>query len=257
MKALSKLRVLALAALAAFTAALPLTTFAEATGRVYGWVTGLITPQATGSVLGVNTLTGLIPTLYEALDVVSRELVGLIPAVSTDSSIARAAKNQTVMSFATPAVTASDVTPGVTAPNDGDQVIANIPITISKSRYVPIRWNGEEQLGVNSGPGALRIMADQFAQAFRTLVNEVEVDLALTGRLGASRAFGAAGTTPFGTASDLSDFAGVRQILEDNGAPTSALRYVGGSAAIANLRGKQSVLFKVNEAGTTRCCAKA
>jgi hypothetical protein len=250
MKALSKLRVLALAALAAFTAALPLTTFAEATGRVYGWVTGLITPQATGSVLGVNTLTGLIPTLYEALDVVSRELVGLIPAVSTDSSIARAAKNQTVMSFATPAVTASDVVPGVTAPNDGDQVIANIPITISKSRYVPIRWNGEEQLGVNSGPGALRIMADQFAQAFRTLVNEVEVDLALTGRLGASRAFGAAGTTPFGTASDLSDFAGVRQILEDNGAPTSALRYVGGSAAIANLRGKQSVLFKVNEAGS-------
>lgn len=251
MKIVSQLRVAALAVMAMIAAALPLTTFAEAAGRVYGWVTGLLDPQATGVVLGANTLTGLIPTLYEALDTVSRELVGMIPAVTVDASVARAAKGQTVMSFATPAVTASDITPGVTAPNDGDQVIGNIPVTINKSRYVPIRWNGEEQRGMNAGgPGAMRIMQDQFAQAFRTLTNEVEVDMATYARLGASRACGTAGTTPFGTAGNLSDFANSRQILEDNGAPTSALRYIGGSAAIANIRGKQNVLFKVNESGT-------
>lgn len=202
-----------------------------------------------GFVAASNTLTGLIPTLYESLDVVSRELVGMIPAVTVDAQVARAAKGQTVLSYATPAVTASDVTPGVTAPNDGDQVIGNIPITITKSRYVPIRWNGEEQRGIQTGPGAMAIMRDQFAQAFRTLTNEVEKDLASV-YTAASRATGTSGTTPFGTSGVLTDISNVRQTLEDNGAPTSALRFVGGSAAINNLRGTQSVLFKVNEAGT-------
>ena len=198
-----------------------------------------------------NTLTNLIPTLYESLVVVSRELIGLIPAVTTDSTVDRAAKNQQVLSFATPAVTASDIVPGVTAPNDGDQVIASIPITITKSRYVPVRWNGEEQRGLNAnGAGAMKILRDQFSQAFRTLANEVEADLALTARLNASRSVGTAGVTPFGVANDLSDFALARQVLDDNGAPQFNLKYVAGSAAMANLRGKQTVLFKVNESGT-------
>ena len=36
-----------------------------------------------------NTLTGLIPDLYEALDVVSREMVGMIPSVMLDAQAAR------------------------------------------------------------------------------------------------------------------------------------------------------------------------
>ena len=197
-----------------------------------------------------NTLTGLLPTLYESLDTVARELVGIIPAVTLDANVGRGAIGQTVLSVIAPAVTASNVTPGVTAPNDGDQVFANKTITISKSRYVPIRWNGEEERGLSTGPGYRNILRDQFSQAFRTLVNEMENDVVNVGYQNASRATGTPGTTPFQTPGDLSDFANVRQILEDNGAGVGEMHMVLGSAAIAAIRGKQNVLFRVNESGT-------
>ncbi|MDU1025246.1 MAG: P22 phage major capsid protein family protein, partial [Leclercia adecarboxylata] len=55
---------------------------------------------------------------------------------------------------------------------------------------------------------------------------------------------------PFSIKDDLSDAALARQILVDNGAPTTDLRMVLGGEAMASIRGKQSVLFKANEAGT-------
>lgn len=186
-----------------------------------------------------NTLTNLIPDLYAALDVVSREQVGFIPAVTLDAGVARAALNQTVRSPVAPAAVASDVTPGVAPPDDGDQSVGNKTITITKSRRVPMRINGEETVGLNNGPGVLSIRAQQIAQAMRTLTNEIEADLAALYKT-TSRAYGAAGTTPFGTAGDYSDAAFVRQILVDNGAPTSDLQLVVNTTAGAVFRGKQS-----------------
>ncbi|WP_427500799.1 P22 phage major capsid protein family protein [Methylomonas sp. MED-D] len=186
-----------------------------------------------------NTLTNLIPDLFAALDTVSREQIGFIPAVTLDASASRAALNQTVRSAIAPASTASDITPGVTPPNDGDQSVGNASITITKARRVPVRWNGEEQLGVNSGQGYLSIRANQFAQAMRTLCNEVEADIAALYKTTA-RAYGTAGTTPFATAGDYSDAAFVRQILVDNGAPISDLQLVINTTAGATFRGKQS-----------------
>src|SRR5690606_14417163 len=96
-----------------------------------------------------------------------------------------------------------------------------------------------------------QVLADQFTDAMRKLVNAVEVDLAIAAKVGASRAYGSGSTVPFSTAGDLSDFAGVAQILDENGAPVVDRQLVLGHAAMGNLRGKQSVLFKVNEAGSS------
>jgi hypothetical protein len=112
---------------------------------------------------------------------------------------------------------------------------------------VAFPWNGEEQSSVR--PIYSQVLQDQFAQSMRTLVNEIETDLFLAAKRGASRAYGTAGTTPFGTAADFTDFAQIRKILEDNGAPMSDLHLVLNSTAAAKIRGTQSSLFKANEAG--------
>lgn len=199
-----------------------------------------------------NTLTGLLPDLYEALDTVSRELVGFIPSVTLDAGIGRAAIGEIVRSIATPAVAAEDVTPGQLPADDGDQNIGNVPVQITKSRVVPFRWTGEDQKGVNNGPGYDVIRRDQVTQAFRTLTNEIEVFVGAMA-VGASRASGTAGTTPF--ASDLSDPANSRKILSDNGAPLSNLQMVIDTTAGAKLR-SLAQLTKANEAGTTELRAQ-
>jgi hypothetical protein len=193
-----------------------------------------------------NTLTGLIPTIYNALDVVSRELVGIIPAVSSDMQFTRAAVGQVVSSPVTPSATASDITPAVTPPNDGDQTIGNIQMTITKARRVPIRWNGEEKKGLdNNGASFNVIFRDQVAQAMRTLVNEVESDLCANHIFG-SRAYGTAGTAPFAT--DLSATAQTLKILKDNGAPAGDLHLIIDTTAGAKMR-TLTQLTKANEAG--------
>lgn len=193
-----------------------------------------------------NTITNLIPDVYSALDVVSREMVGFIPAVMRDATTERAAVNQTVRSFVAPAATASDITPGVTPPDDGDQTIANISLTITKARRVPFRWNGEQTRGVNNGgPGAQAIQAMQIQQALRTLTNEMEADLAKL-HLATSRAYGTAATEPF--VGDFSDIAQSRRILADNGAPLSDLHMILSTSAAAKMR-TLPTLSKVNEAG--------
>ncbi len=197
-----------------------------------------------------STITGLIPTIYEALDVVSREMVGFIPAVSRDTAAERAALNQTILVPVTTAQTAADNTPAVTSPDTGDQTINSVPMTISKSKHVPIRWNGEQQRGLVNAGTFNGILVNQFAQAFRTLVNLIETDLFTAAYQGASRATGTAGTTPFGVAGNLSDVAQLRKLLDDNGAPQTDLQLVLGSSAVANLRGVQTILLKVNESGS-------
>lgn len=252
-KTFNMLRVIALAAVATLAALNPIGAVASAAARVWEITTNFLgnTRQMAMATFGANTLTGLIPTLYEALNVVSREMVGFIPAVTRDSNAERAALNQTVRVPIAESGALEDVTPGATPAATGDTAPTYADITITNSKAAPIRWNGEEQLAIGSSGTYNRILADQFADGMRKLVNAMEVSCALAAKAGASRAYGTAGTTPFGTAGNLTDLAGVAKILDDNGCPVTDRQLVLNSASIANLRGVQSVLFKVNEAGSS------
>jgi hypothetical protein len=194
-----------------------------------------------------NTLTGLIGTIYKAADTVARELVGFIPAVFKDSSADEVAKDQTITYPIVATRSAADITPAATGPNPSGETLGTGSMTISKSRSVTFPWNGEEAASIK--PVYEKVLEDQFAQAMRTLVNEIEVDLYLAAKRGASRAYGTAGTTPFGTAANFSDFAELLKILKDNGAPTSDLHLVLNTTASTKILSVQSSLFKANEAG--------
>lgn len=197
-----------------------------------------------------NTISAVLPSIFAGLDIVSRENIGAIPAVQRDATMERAAVGQTVTVPVVPAATGGNVTPGSVPPDDGDMTVGTMTVSITKSKYSPVRWNGEEQRALGPMGQYNKILADQFAQAMRWLANQVEVDILTAAYQNASRAYGTSGTTPFGTAGDLSDFAGINRILDENGAPMFGRHLIVGSAARFNLEGKQSVLFKVNESGT-------
>ena len=195
------------------------------------------------------TLTGLVPTIYTALDVVSREQIGFIPNVQRDATAQSGAVGQTVRSPVVPAASLEDITAGNTPADSGDQAIGYADVTITNSKAYPIRWTGEEQLSVSQFGQYNTILADQFSQGFRTIANAVETDLAAMAKTRASRAYGTAGTTPFATAGDLTDLSEINRILDDNGAPPTDRVMIINSASRAKLEGKHSELFKVNEAG--------
>ena len=193
-----------------------------------------------------NTITNLIPDAYAALEVVSRELVGFIPSVARDATADEIAVGQTLRVPVSPANAAGgDVTAAMAFPSAANQTIANKTLTISKSRFFPFSWNGEEEKGVNKGPGFLTLKQDQIAQAFRAAINEMETDIATAAYKGASRAYGTAGTTPF--ASSLIDPANLKKILDDNGAPADRSLVIDTTAG-AKMRGLTQ-LTNVNQSG--------
>ena len=193
-----------------------------------------------------NTISAVVPDIYEAIDIVSRELTGLIPAVTMDASAERAAKDDNITVNIEPAGNVADITPAMTVPDPTGQTTAAVDIVITKSRAANFGFIGDHQLGLNNGPGYANSRSGKIAQAIRSVVNEVETDLAAL-HTTFSRATGAAGTTPLATANDYTNASLALAILKDNGAPQNDNHLVLNTAAGANFIGKQSA---VNAAGT-------
>ncbi len=196
-----------------------------------------------------NTLTNLYPKIFAALNVVSREMTGMVPAVSRSASIERVAKGQSIIAPVAPKATSAPIVPSNVAPTGSDRDVGNVTLTVDNSEVHSFHLTGEEELGLSVAGTNDDLMTQSFLEAFRTLANKIEKELC-DRYVGASRAYGTAGTTPFGTKDDLSDIAQVRRILDQNGAPPSGRSLVLNDAASANLRGKQPSVFRVNEDGT-------
>jgi len=196
-----------------------------------------------------NVLTDLAADIYKAADVVGRELVGFVPSATINANGSeRAAKGDVVRASFTREANAVDVSESMTVPEGTDQTVDNKVLTINNARAVQIPYTGEDILSLNNGIGFETVYGDQIKQAMRSLVNEMETDLAGEAYTNASRAFGTAGTTPFG--SDFSEMAEIRQILVDNGMPPNdgQASLVCNTVAGTNLR-QLAQLQKVNEAG--------
>jgi hypothetical protein len=198
-----------------------------------------------------NVFTNLIPSIYAALDKVSRELVGFIPAVNKATSPERAQVGETVTFFVPPVMAAGDIAPAQYGPNPSDVTIGNDSLTISKARAVQFYYVGEEEKGLDNGAGLAPIFEGQITQALRTLVNEIEAALAANLNY-ASRAYAVGSGHTFDSTDQIASLAQVRKILSDNGAPVAGgdLHVVLDTGFAAALR-SLSVLYKANEAGGT------
>ena len=196
-----------------------------------------------------NTLTNLAADIYKAADQVGRELVGFIPAVTINGdATTQAAKGDTIRGAFTRTPTVSTTySPSMTIPEGTDQTVDSKTMTLDTFANVQIPWTGEDILHVNNGSGFETIYGDQIKQAMRAITNSIESAIGTAAYVASSRAFGSAGTTPFG--SNFNEIAELRQILVDNGCPVDGnLSLVVNSLAGTNLR-QLAQLQKANEAG--------
>jgi hypothetical protein len=196
------------------------------------------------------TLSNLAPVLYEAKDIVARELTGAVNSVTVNSSeVDRCAFGDSVQSYITAQPTLNtSYTAAMSFPDGDDQTIASDTFALDKVANVRIPLKGEVLRKLDNSFGRDVVIRDMLAQAIRKVVNQIESDTCVALKNGSSRATGTSGTTPF--ASDFGAIADVRKILADNGCVLSDgnLSLVINTAAGTNLR-KLSTLFKVNESG--------
>jgi hypothetical protein len=192
-------------------------------------------------------LDKLIPVFYAALDVVSREFIGMIPSVSRDSTADMVARNQKLTFPVTSKRSTIEIAPGV-EPTYTEKDFNTVDVVIDHIvTATPIKWNGEEYRAV--GGQYPSMIMDQYTQAMRAIANEIEAALcleAVMGAIGSGNVYGTPGTTPF--SGSLSDLSQVKKVLDDIGTPVGGRSAVINTAAEANMNSLTN-LTNVNKYG--------
>lgn len=182
-----------------------------------------------------NNLTALAPLLFSAAQTVSSEPAGTLDSINLDFDNKGVAIGDVVKVPVAPAASISTYTPAMVTVAGADAVANGVSVTITANNKVDWNLTGEQQQSLkNAGDSDLEWARQMIQQGMRALRNQAEVDAAAAIKVGASRAFGTAGTTPF--ASDLTALTNMYKILKDNGAPMSDLNLVVNTNAALNLR---------------------
>lgn len=196
-----------------------------------------------------NTLTALAPVLFSAAAEVQNEPFGAVDSINALFDSKGVAIGDEVTVPVAPVRAAGDYTPAMTVVAGADATADSLKVKITKNRMVSWHLTGEQIRSLDNGASSADWARQLIAQGMRTLRNEAEADLCQTIALGASRATGTAGTTPFGSSQGLNDLVHARKILRDNGAPMADLQLVIDTAASANLF-KLGVIQNAYQAGT-------
>lgn len=197
-----------------------------------------------------NTLTSVTADAFKAAEKIGREGVGALNSVLLNAGSEAVAKGQAVKSITTAEPTLnSSVTPAMTIPEGDDQTFGQVSFTVDSVANVMINITGEEAVHIGTNYDYETVQGLRLERAFRKIRNTIEAAACTAIYKGASRAYGTAGTTPFG--SNFNEIAEIRQILFDNGFFVDGeMSLVVDSLAGTNLRQLAS-LQKVNESGGT------
>jgi len=195
-----------------------------------------------------NTITNLLKDAFTALEIVSREMAGIIPAVTRDQKIEAAAKDVVIRNPVAPKATTFTITPSMTPIANTDLTFTNRTITLDTLKGAIFHFDSEEEMGLRaSDPTFDTLFQQNIAQAFRAHI--ADISNALTALFfNSSRAFGTAGTTPF--ASDLDALSAAKTMLDVNGAPETDRHFIASHAA-ANSLLNNTQLTDANRSGGT------
>ena len=189
-----------------------------------------------------NTIIALQPLLFSSAQVVANEPVGFLGAISNTFDDKGVAVGDKVIVPVAPAASVATYTPGMTTTAGTDAIATNVEVTISANQVVSWNLTGEQMRSLENADSSKEWARQMFEQGMRALRNAAEAAAWQAALNGASRAVGAAGTTPFvntaGTNVEyqLNILSAAKKVLMDQGCPTSGISAVINTSAGMNLR---------------------
>lgn len=199
--------------------------------------------------MATDSLKELYPTIQTAIDDANEELKGFLPATQIDGRMSGAAFGEQIKLFNISVSDPTDYEEKMTVDTASDRTETEKFVKLEHRKKVSFNIYGEEELALSHNGVASVATQRAFRDATRKVNDAIELSIAETLLKNASRAYGDISKVPFGTPSDMIDFAQIARIFDENGTPYMDRQFVLNSASMANIRAKMSNLFKVNEAG--------